>query len=518
MSKHLLYLTNNQLTATIWHGGSLSVGQSFDNYASGWQKFAEYIKAFRDIPLLVLTDLVEEDFQRESMPHVYGSARKNLIERRLTNLYRDTPYREARFQGRDKSGRKDDQMLFSALTNPKLLKPWIDTLIKEKIDIVGIYSLALLKPLLFKQLNMGKAPALLVTHQSSGLRQSFFQDGYLRFSRLAPETAWSAQSIAEVAASEIVKTRQFLASTRLIMRDTELSIVVVTDKDILQYLQPLCPDVDGMQHRFIDLTEAGKLFKFSHFEEATLADPLFLQLLGHKRIASHYATLEQSKVHQLWQLRTAFNIFSVLSVGAGSLMALENGLDAMQAANLARQAQQDTRETLKKYQNTLTSMPVTTANPHDMKAAVDVQQMIRQNGPSLTLMLGSIAEALNAVPEIKVHELNWQTSLPEATDQGAAAVAPVELATLNASLLGVPVKAIEIVLLDAEVTPFKNDYRDALSRIDVFIAELKKNSHLQIEVVKPAIDIRTSVKLESQAGNDAELTKPRFNLKLLWKP
>jgi len=70
LAKHLLYLTNHQLTTTIWDKGALSASRTFDNYASGWQRFSEYLAAYRDVPAYLLTDVVEEDFQRENIPHV----------------------------------------------------------------------------------------------------------------------------------------------------------------------------------------------------------------------------------------------------------------------------------------------------------------------------------------------------------------------------------------------------------------------------------------------------------------
>ena len=152
MSKHLLYLTNTQLTATLWDGSTLLPSVTFDNYASGWAKFAEYLDAHAETPTFLITDLIEEDFQRESIPHVFGKAKKALIDRRLNNLYRDTRYRSAVQQGREKDGRRDDKMLFSALTNEPLIKPWTDALNSKNIHLTGVYSVALLSGLIYKKL------------------------------------------------------------------------------------------------------------------------------------------------------------------------------------------------------------------------------------------------------------------------------------------------------------------------------------------------------------------------------
>ncbi len=68
------------------------------------------------------------------------------------------------------------------------------------------------------------------------------------------------------------------------------------------------------------------------------------------------------------------------------------------------------------------------------------------------------------------------------------------------------------------MVPFNSDYRTALESVRQLTLELQKNTHVRVEVTKQPLDIRPSVKLESQAGNDADLAKPRFSLKLVWKP
>ncbi len=524
MTKHLLYLNNNQLTASLWAKGIQSPVQTFNNFASGWLQFSEYLKVHRDVPVYLLTDLVEEDFQNENIPHVFGPAKQNLIQRRLANLYRDTPYREASQQGRENEGRRDDKMLFSALTNAQLLKPWLDALLKEKIDVAGIYSVALLNPLLFKKLDFGKESTLLVTHQSSGIRQSYFHDGYLRFSRLAPETAWSAQAIAEFAESEIVKIRQFLASTRLMARGAAINIVVVADTKIIECLRPLSSDAEGMRYRFIDLNEAQPVFGLPKLPDLALCDSLFLSLLASRRIPAHYTTFEQTRLHNLSQVRGAFKLLSALTIAVAVIWASGNILDAFHMSNLTKRAKQETQQTLANYQATTSSMPVTVANPHEMKAAVDVARMIKHNGPTLTPMLTVVSHALDILPQIKIHELNWQTNETDGAAPDASAapaltpVAPGEVAPLASSLIGIPTKPVETLMLEGEVIPFNNDYRTALESVRRFTLELQKDTHVRLEVTKPPLDIRPSVKLESQTGNDTDLAKPRFSLKLVWRP
>ena len=521
MAKHLFYLTNNQLTATVWDKGVQSEPQSFDHYPSGWEKFSNYVESYRHIPSSFLVDVIEEDFQRDTIPHVFGLTKQNLIQRRLTFLYRDTPYRRASQQGREKEGRKNDQMLFSALTNMQLLAPWVEILQKQKMDVTGVFSVALLTQFIFKKLNLGSAPALIVTHQSSGLRQSFFQDGYLRFSRLSPETAWSPESIAETTDAEMAKTRQFLASTRLLARGADLNIVAIADAKIIHHLQPRCLNEGGLHYSFVNLHEAKPLFDMDRPMELHVCDALFLSLLANRRIPSHYATDEQKRAQQLSQARTALNILSVATISAALLWAAKDGLDAFHASKTARQAQQETKNTLAKYHVTLATMPMTVANPHDMRVAVELEQMIKTNGPTPAAIFSIISSALDDIPQIKIQDINWEVSAMDdvALDPTNAPVQSVtgEIVPIAGSFIGVPKKPTEIIKIEGEVSPFTNDYRSALEVVQQLITQLQKNTQIHVELTKPPLDTRPTVKLESQSGNDAALAKPQFSLKLTWK-
>ena len=517
----LLYLTNNQLCAYLEEAGSLSEGETFDNYATGWSKFADFLKPMAKVNCFLLTDLIEEDFHRETAPHLFGSAKNKLLERRLNALYRDTEYRQASQQGREKTGRKDDQLLLSALTNPQLLKPWIDALKAQKLDISGIYSVGLLSELFFRKLNLGREPSLLISHQSSGLRQSFFQNEYLRFSRLAAETAWSAESIAEVTASEIGKARQFLASTRLLARDQALNVAIIANDEIIHTLKSKLINGDGMNYRFIFLNEVKNSFGFKKLLLGQYADALFLSLLAAQNITTHYATQEQTRSHKLEQINTSLNALSTISLLAGILWVAQNGVDAYQTSQVIQQTQLETLQALTKYQETTNSMPATVANPSEMKAAVDLEHTLEQNAPEMFSLLKQLSSALDANPNIKLHEFRWRSSEtdPLIVDPNAPPPAPQveETAAIPTGLLGLPSPAFQVLELECEVIPFTKDYRAATRMVEQFISALKSDTHLQISLNKPAIDVRNTVTLESKAGNDKELAKPTFVLQIVRK-
>jgi hypothetical protein len=524
LRKHLLYLTNTQLTAFMWQGGSIGDGQTFDNDEDGWKAFSELAGANRKVPAFLLTDLVEEDFQREVVPHVIGKARGNMLERRLANLYRDSVFRHASQQGRDKEGRRDDHILFSALTNASLLKPWLDAISKVEAPLAGIFSVALLSPLLFKKFGFDSTPLLLVSHQSSGLRQSFFHDGYLRFSRLTPLAEHSPESVAKVADQEMGKTRQFLTSTRLMPRGALIKIVILAQQEVLEQLQPLSPDTAEMLHRFVGLDEAAGVLGLKNLSDLAQCDRLFLAMLAGMAPASPYSQFEHSRLYTFWKARIALHAFSALTLLGGIAWGASNSVDWLEASSQTRQLEVDISTAKARHAIILRETPATVANPHDMKAAVELQQMLTQNSPSPNLLFAAIGQALDKQAQIKIIELRWQSSDPAADlaapATGAAPAAGTGSAEppLSPALIGVPKRPFEIVMIEGEVMRFHNDYRSALESVRQLAAELGKNRQLQVEIMRPPIDTRSEVKLEGKAGDDGVANRALFNLKLIWRP
>ncbi|MGB8856864.1 MAG: hypothetical protein WCC58_09375, partial [Burkholderiales bacterium] len=140
LEKHFLYLTNHQLISVISRAEKFGAQRVFMLNESGKNEFDVYLGSIKSIPAYLLTDLIEEDFRSDTIPHVKPRDRAQLLERKLGQAYRYTPYRHATLQGRESDGRRDDRVLYTAITNPDLLKPWIDLLTAHKIPLMGIYS------------------------------------------------------------------------------------------------------------------------------------------------------------------------------------------------------------------------------------------------------------------------------------------------------------------------------------------------------------------------------------------
>ena len=112
MAKHFLYLTNDKLVALVWKSGAIVERDVFGSTELGLPAFREYIARHRTVSTYVVTDLIEEDFRLDTVPHLRGNDQDAVLGRKLSQLYRASPFRHGIIQGRETEGRRDDKVLY----------------------------------------------------------------------------------------------------------------------------------------------------------------------------------------------------------------------------------------------------------------------------------------------------------------------------------------------------------------------------------------------------------------------
>src|SRR5690554_3834743 len=135
--RRAVFLSADKLAVYHWVNGELGSSYLFDVSPDGQQYFDRYLKETGPLATWFLVDLVEEEYRHDTIPHVFGADRAAVIARKKARLFRDTQYFYADIQEREPDGRRDDRVLFMALTNPDLLAPWLDILHANKIPLAG---------------------------------------------------------------------------------------------------------------------------------------------------------------------------------------------------------------------------------------------------------------------------------------------------------------------------------------------------------------------------------------------
>ncbi|MBY0242738.1 MAG: hypothetical protein K2X55_25835 [Burkholderiaceae bacterium] len=567
-SMHLAYLCGGRLETWRWRRGVLTRGPVFTPDQGGIDAFADYMVEQGRPPVRLLADLVEEDFHRVLLPHVRGRAGRNLLARRLQQHYRETPYRRAALQGREPEsisasasasdsvagpGRRDDIVLMSALTNPVALQQWTEALTLVQAPLAGIWSCALLCAALPPMLGFMQAHVLLVTWQSCGMRQSYFRDGQLQFSRLAPAQADCA--------AETARTRQFLLGAHLLERGDLLHSVLVTPDDALATLSARCASGPENTFHLIPLAMAFERCGVPRGPAGTalLADTLLLQLLARHPLHSHYPCGPDARYFRLWQVRAGLYA-SALTVAACALVWTGFNLSAYAEADVAAASlAEENRHFTTRYRSAMAPLAPTAAPTADMRAAVMVDRLLADQSPTPLAMLSLLSAALDQSPQIQLVSLAWQVEAPAADGgahagqgagartgngaaTGASAVdaamagamaqagpggsdfaatgetgAPPDAAPVPSALLGIPVKPRQSLRVEAEVRLERADARGVVDSMQAFARQLARHPRLAVVIERPVLDVRPDVKLSGRASVEAPPPSP-FTLVLGWSP
>src|SRR4029077_8014347 len=122
--------------------GRIVARREFAVSGAGAAEFERYMAGMGEVPTHLFTDLAEEDFRLDTIPHVGARDRDAIINRKLAQIYRNTPYRHGLLQGREAEGRRDDRVLYTAITNPEVLRPWLEVIDRLEVPLDGIHSAA----------------------------------------------------------------------------------------------------------------------------------------------------------------------------------------------------------------------------------------------------------------------------------------------------------------------------------------------------------------------------------------
>ncbi len=295
----LLFLSSNHLQARWLENGKTIAEGDFPDSADGKANFSTFLKG-KKCATYLLVDVIEEDFRQETIPHLIGGTRNALLKRKFEQFYRDTPFQQATFLQRQSNGRRDDEMLFSALTNPSAITPWVDIMLTYKTPLIGIYSVPQVSTPLVKN-HISKHLLLISWERSAGLRQSYFRDHRLNISRLTPlrgETTFQ-----DAVLDELGRTYQYLKNLSLLPAGQTLDVRIMGAVNDLVELQQKLPRSADMRYDFADLEDIAKQLKFNDTVTDSDASLLFMHQLLATPPKSSYANSSHTHFYDLWKLR-----------------------------------------------------------------------------------------------------------------------------------------------------------------------------------------------------------------------
>lgn len=489
--KLLLFLGAGHLQAQLMKGGKIVMQREFTDTPDSQQNFAALLQEAKH-PTYLLTDLIEEDFRQETVPHLSGSSRSGLLQRKFEQFYRGTPFHQATLLQRQKTGRRDDDMLFSALTNPALIKPWLDIMLAQQTPLAGIYSVPQISAPLIKD-HPSDHLLLISWEKPAGLRQTYFSSHRLQISRLTPVHA--GVTFQQAVVEELARTYQYLKSLSLLPPGQTLDVRLLGHSHDLLELQLELPRSADMRYDFADLADLATKHHIDYRFTDSDASQVFMHQLAAYPPRSHYGEASHTHYFTLWQLKHTLNLasgtllFGVLSWGAVNLWQSSN--HAAEAASLRSLAQR----TLAEAQKITQTFPNTYAPAAEMKVGVSVTRKLDQYDSAPGDILHPISAALDRHPQIELDDLAWRMD-------AAVPVAPNTPADVPA----------QVITLKGRLTGFANDHRATLNYLKSFQQDLAAQGY-QVALLDKPLDVSPGGSITGQ--HEAQTNAPGFSLRLV---
>lgn len=502
-SKLLLCASNFHVSAALWSGRRLIGCRGYADDEHGHAAFENLLRSAANVPVYLMADTVDEDYRFETLPHASGGDRREMLERKLKQLYRSTPFFGAELQHRESDKRRDDRYLFAALTNPETFTPWLQFLLAANVPVAGVYPLPMVSLGLFARLGLQDPNVLLVSRHAAGVRQTFLKDGRFRISRLTPARAGD-QEAEDYYAEEIRNTRMYLDALNVTHVEELVSVVVL--------------DADGSLGSLGDRVARGRsnlravrlgpdqIVAKVGVDRASLrsnVDALHLHLLGLDAPRLNLAPPTLMVGHVRYRARRSLYAASALAavIGLGwSGLNLYRVMDlGEQRSNALAEAQYQQAE----YQTITRSFPPSPARADRLKLTVEVAQRVAAQArlPERTFLV--VSQVLDANPALTLTGLTWTHG--RAPGQSEAAEQ----------------KFAQSARLQLELTAKPSEQKEVLAAIGKFVDELGKNEAVaSARATKMPLNFASSAKLFGSTANprqeQAQLVQ--FEVEVVLKP
>ena len=511
--KRIFYYSGYRLTVFHWQNNECIATYSFNPGDEGLEKFNTYLRATENTPVRILVDLIEEDFKKESIPHVGAADRKAIVSRIIDRQYRkNTDFATYRVVDREKTGRKDDVILYSVLSNPEILDPWLAPMNDAGIAIAGIWSLPLLTPKLFNKLKIKTNNVLLVSQQvPSNLRQTFIKNGKFESSRSAVVNLDDA-SIGEYISTEVEQTIRFLSNQRHIGFDEMIEIHVMCRKADIEEIKSRCIDTNLRVFHYHELKELEETLN-CNIQSAEYTNGIYSYVCANQIIPVGDYGNKASFVKYYEQLSSkALYALSVILLLSATILSFsyvsESIVQDEEALTLHKQADVINNN----YQKKLAAMEPRLKQAESMQSTVLLAESIKSNravSPLNFMTFISRVIARSGMHDMKITTLAWK--------QNQSLTIPVK----NSRKLiketidyGKPASINQVAVISGYVSVSKYGLKQSVDKVNALAKRLEDHELiLKTNIIRMPVDTRpeSSINIEVQKTEKTNMTSDKQN-------
>lgn len=514
--KRIFYFSGYRLTVFHWQKNQCIDSYAFNPDQDGIAKFNVYLKATENIPVRILVDLIEEDFVKESIPHVGARDRKAIVKRKVERQYRKSlDFFQHQVLEREKKGRRDDVVLYSVLSNPDILHVWLEPMQQAGTAIAGIWSLPLLSPKLYSTLNTHAHNVLLVSQQvPSNLRQTFIRNGRFESSRSAVVNLDDAP-LGEYISTEVEQTIRFLSNQRHIGFDEKIEVHIICRQQDIEPTREICSDSTLRSFHFHELCEVERSLNCDTCQ-SEYSNGLYSYLCAKQILpVGHYGKPALFTTYYQQLTSKALYATSALMLVLATLFAFAFISDSVVIDEEALTLQQQTRGIDSNYQHQFAHLQEQLTQAEMMQSAVLLSDSIREaTRISPMSFMNQVSHILSgaALNNISLTQLSWNT-----TQQS-------ELSDEDSTLAATDYSNIESIRhmahLSGNVLLPQSSYTQSVQQLNQLAESLRQQAAvLSVQVRSYPIDTRSEAELtqqiEQQGRHSSKEKNDQFKISIL---
>tara|TARA_R110002167_G_scaffold30424_6_gene100594 strand:+ start:26709 stop:28286 length:1578 start_codon:yes stop_codon:yes gene_type:complete len=500
---NLLLIDADEVMHLRWQNGELNQIDLYHSTDSDFDRFHVFLENDGKTPFAIVTDVIEEDFRTESVAHVTGADRKALIARKLAHLFRTTRYRTARVIGREKEGRRDDRILFTALTKPDIFEPWLTRLLAQKIPVISVTSAAYVIEHFAQTLSLTSAPHLLIVNQeaNSGLRQTYLQKGRVIFGRLTPSGVSRSGSFAELLLEQCDQTRKYLERIKQLPYDTPLQVYVFTP-EVVTDERETTKDLLHFHYRSIEELPLTRKINITNAHPGAIAYSL-ISGLRKRAIPNVYAPEHALRYLKIRKMSSALYSMSALVVLVAGIIVGPTLADAGSKWDQERQLRERTAPLLVEYERLTERFPETPIPSAQMEIVVETYDRIARQVARPVEIMSLIGQGLAASPDLKLSEVFWSLDVITSTDTDTGfGTAPVVSESQRVQQALVEGRS-QLVVTVRGLVQSEASFRDATAQVIAFVDALKINKGYEITPLSLPINVSSNINVATTVDGSA---------------
>lgn len=423
-----------------------------------------------------------------------------MLQRKLRQAYRGTPFCNAQLLLRDKQNKREDHYFFAAITHSEALDPWLNLVIARKLPVVGVYMAPLTMTQIVHSIGFADRNTLVVAQHAAGLRQTFFRNGQFRVSRLTLARPDAIAPSAVKYDEEIRNTRGYLDALNITHVNEPVTVLILDQDDSLTDLDTALADqCVSLQVVRLGGEQLARRTGIAPEVLRTHRDALPLQLLASAKSIINLAPRTVTSGYN--RMRASRGIYATAAIAVTAAM-LWMGINLIRTTSLEEETQQFTllaRGEDARYNEISRTFPATPVSSAQLREIAEFAARIRGAYRAPDTVFQVLGQALDQSPAVQVKKMSWRQIL-----QGDAHAA-----------------VSQSIVVSAELQDYDVDPRVVIGHIDEFVRRLGQH---------PAVANARATKYPVSSASTAALTgdtsvtrtdtpvTPAFELEVQLKP